>query len=69
MHQWKNIVIVGVAGTPQFDADLARAGGEGYEAVGLTAFGGQLTVLLKKMVTLGSDTVLDAASEGQYRPT
>jgi hypothetical protein len=68
MDQWKNIVIVGVADTPQFDADLERAGREGYEAVGLAAFGGQLTVLLKKRVTLGAATVFNEAPESQYRP-
>ena len=68
MDQWKNIVIVGVAGTPQFGADLERVGRDGYEAVGVAAFGGQLTVLLKKRVTAGSDMVLDEAPDAEYRP-
>lgn len=51
MDQWMNIVIIGVAGTPQFDADLERAGRDGFEGVGITAFGGQLSVLMKKKLT------------------
>jgi hypothetical protein len=68
MEQWRNVVIIGVAGTAQFDSDLERAGRDGFEAVGITAFGGQLSVLLKKKVAVESAADEWAALQSESRP-